>query len=217
MEKTFIPQHSGAVPALDEAITLTIEHSLKGKARHAEGNPRNATISSHGVAGTGEKGYSILQQMRAPNQSGDVTFSASDYQEVVFTFSEPLVDLQFDISDIDELWYGYKTSMGLEVNMFDYVDSVVLESGSDFTASPLYADKVKGSGTDSDPWTTLGPKDSSGAVPNNSDLGNVRVTFTEPVTSFTIRYRNRGDRAANTTTNQAIYVTKFEARRIDVC
>lgn len=155
------------------------------------------------MGGIGEIGYYLGQLVGETN--GLARPTANDFQLITFTFSEPLTDLSFSITDIDKVWSSAR---------YDFIDGVTLTSDSAFISSAPSGSFVTGSGTAGSPWQN--PQ--NGSFPEDGPGGQIDITFTEPVTSFTIRYENLGRGNDPTVNNdQAVFVTRFSAKRPLAC
>lgn len=198
---TFDPtSSSGAFPELESPFSATIRHTYFGNAR---GTASNGTITSFTVGGIGQVGYDIRQQIGA---TGSTTPTTSDYQTIVFTFSEPVSNLRFSITDIDRTWTS---------TVHDFIDGVSLTSPTAFTYSVPSGSTVAGAGTVSSPWQNSVEGNKSEDGPG----GQIDITFTAPVQTFTIRYDNLGRQSITRGYNndQAIFVTGFRTNRHTQC
>lgn len=187
-------------PSLNTPMTATILHTYYGRAR---GSTPNGTISTFNVGGIGQVGYYLRQQIGA---NGNTTPATTDYQTIRFTFSEPIRNLRFSITDIDRAWTTTNR---------DFIDGVSLTSSAAFTSSVPSGSQVTGAGTASSPWqnSTEGNKSEDGPG------GQIDITFTGTVQSFTIRYDNLGRQAITSGVNndQAVFVTGFRTNRHTQC
>lgn len=89
-------------------------------------------------------------------------------QVVTITFGRQVSDLSFTITDVDSQERGW-------------CDQVSLSGRRDATR----AAGLRGAGTDSNPWRQ---REEDSAVPATNGAGNVRVTYTEPVTSIVLKF-----------------------------
>lgn len=122
-----------------------------------------------------EDEYIVAQRVYGPlNSNGPGT-----YQDVKFTFSEPLYNLRFSIWEITREWGNSSRS---------YVDNVVLTSPTAYSESKPTGSFVVGDGSSASPWKR--PID--GPLPWNLVDGQVDIVFSGAVQTFTIRYRNSG-------------------------
>lgn len=108
--------------------------------------------------------------MNDAKKSSSLTDTANQ-SVTTFTFSEPVSDLRFTITDIDGA-------------LNDFLDTVSLTSSSRY--SRVISASLMGTGTIADPWrpriTTPVNNDTAGA--------EASITFPEPVTSFALIYGN---------------------------
>lgn len=122
----------------------------------------------------------------------------SVYQDVTFTFSRPVTDLRFTITDID-------TSGGWFLgNYRDFYDAVAVQSvaGTATFTSTLGAD-LQGSGTTTNPWRQDG---FTNAAAGSTDAAHrVVVSFAGALTSLTLRYWSIDGRSTYTGA-QAVWV-----------
>lgn len=204
----FDPQVQGQVfPGLDSPLTATVRHTWSGSAQRPSSNDLNGRISSFNVGGIGQVGYGLYQQT-GPNGRNQPT--NNDYQTIQFTFSEALTNLRFSITDIDRAW-----GEGIFATR-DFIDGVSLTSPSAFTALAPVGSSVIGSGTVSSPWQNSQNQNHSEDGPG----GQIDIVFTEPVTTFTLRYSNLGRgtiRPGGVNNDQAIFVTGFTTNRPQAC
>lgn len=198
---TFNPSPpNGTYPSLNSPLQATIVHTYFGQAR---GSTPNGTISTFNVGGIGQVGYYVRQQIGA---TGSATPSANDYQTIRFTFSESVSNLRFSITDIDRVW---------TTTTRDFIDGVSLTSSSRFTATVPSGSTVTGAGTAASPWRNSTEGNKSEDAPG----GQIDITFTGPVQTFTIRYDNLGREAITSGVNndQAVFVTGFRTNRPTQC
>lgn len=197
---TFSPTTTGnEFPPLTSPLTAIISHSWNGAQL---GTSNNGRISTFNVGGIGQVGYGLYQQVGANARD---TPTAADYQTIQFTFSEPLSDLSFSITDIDRTWAESRTR--------DFIDGVSLNSSSAFTSSSPSGSFVIGDGSSTSPWQNQ----NNGNYSENGPGGQIDINFTQPVTTFTITYSNLGRTAPNTNNDQAVFVTGFRTSRPTVC
>lgn len=208
---SFTPQPAGTKPGT--TITFTALHEWAGNMRGDNDTFQgNAAVTTFNVGGIGEVGYGLLQRV---GQNGKTVPTAADYQTVTFTFPEPLHGLSFSITDIDRTW-----STGQRETR-DFFDAVALTSPTPYTAVAPSGSKVIGSGTTADPWRNQ----QDGNVSEDGPGGQIDITFTAPVTTFTIRYWNYAyslygsgvAEAPNTDSNQAVFLTRFQFAREIPC
>lgn len=106
----------------------------------------------------------------------------SQYQEVTFTFSQPVYNLSFTVFDID----------GTQVpQMGGYLDQVSVTKVNGGTASGFTSVKgsnVTGSGTAASPWTAVNK--TTPTDPGKTTVSDVNVSFAPStgISSFTLRY-----------------------------
>lgn len=200
---TFTPT-GGATPAQNAPLTATIQHSWHGQMRGATAFGQTGTVSSQNVGGIGQKGYVLDQQVGV---TGQTVPTANDYQLITFTFSEPLTNLRFSVTDIDRIWATSGTR--------DFIDGVSLTSPSPFTFSAPAGSSVTGSGTAGSPWQNQNNVN----YPEDGPGGQIDIVFPGPVTTFTLRYENLGRNASiNAASNdQVVFITGMRTNRPSAC
>ncbi|MBV7433267.1 hypothetical protein KRX53_08050 [Dermabacteraceae bacterium TAE3-ERU5] len=116
-----------------------------------------------------EKGSVVIEQEAAQNE----------YQEIRFTFSRPVYNLEFVISDIDNNWQ----------NNGGYTDAIAI-SGN-VTATPVKPGYLRVSGNRVSAPLASHDWDTRGVYPNDP-AGQVRISSTsgQPVREFSLRYQN---------------------------
>lgn len=210
---SFTPQPAGTKPGT--TITFTALHEWAGNMRGDNGNKEgNAAVTSYNVGGIGQVGYGLMQRV---GQDGLTAPTAADYQTVTLTLPEPLHDLSFSITDIDRTW---STGTGQRETR-DFFDAVALTSPTPYTAVAPSGSNVIGSGTTADPWRSSLDQNFDADKPG----GQIDITFTAPVTTFTIRYWNYAyslygsniAKAPTTDNNQAVFLTRFQFAREIPC
>lgn len=153
-----------------EDVRVTLVSAFEGSMRALSGTSgTNMTVSKDRVGGLGAPGLMLYQEnssSRARTRAGDRHLDAQVLQVV---FDRQVSNLSFTVTDID-------STAG------QFADRVSITGGT-FAATP--ARGVSGSGTAAAPW--VGP---SGNVEPGQGQGNVKVTFTQPVSAFTLRFWN---------------------------
>jgi hypothetical protein len=112
-----------------------------------------------------------------------VTSGRDNRQTVTFTFSRPVSGLAFKITDIDSQSRGWYDQVALSGSRSFQVN----ERTANWWGFPIkLGDHVLGTGTLDNPWHYY---DSNTVVGNAGDSrGDVRVTYTEPVTTIALDY-----------------------------
>ncbi len=160
-------------------VSITTAYVGATDKRHPTNN-MNAT----GFAG----GLGIFQYLgtRASNTA------TSNYQDITFTFSQPVSLLSFVIGDID-------TSVDGVTNPFRDRIAVV---ASDATFTSSNGSSVQGAGTQANPWMLSGSGWSNGAETDAAYA--TTVNFTGPVTTFTLRFWEL--ESSSTTAMHAVFI-----------
>lgn len=132
-----------------------------------------------GTAGLQMKNQTALKFSMAVNGNAGSNYSKPVGQTITVTFSQPVRNLSFVITDID----GNGTNQWDRVFLTE-IDGETLTGQPPFTVA--YGGNVSGAGTTSDPWQSA----YSASVGDENANGNVRVTVNRELTSFTFRFRN---------------------------
>ncbi|NYE35772.1 hypothetical protein F4692_000876 [Nocardioides cavernae] len=182
------PDGNGPVPVL--TLTTTAVYSGNMKSGTEFGNAVNDSLllqSNVGNLGAG------LVMYQSTTSTGAGTFN--DRGTYTFQFSRPVKNLTFTVTDIDS-------------NGSQYYDAVSLTPG--FTQQ-FRATALTGAGTDTDPYRA-----SSATAPVDdftSQSGNVRVSYANEISSFSITYWNRSANLGNTSgalnNQQAIFLSNL--------
>lgn len=185
---TAVVDPDGAGPVAP--VTLSISSTLTGAM--STGNEsgtqnQNLRVSPTTVGGTSSRGLQLEQTVTGSRSSAP---GRSARQTVTFTFSEPIRDLRFTMTDID-------------ATQGDFIDMVELSPG--FTSA--YDDRyLRGNGTQASPLRPV----YWGDRPTSSNLGNATITYAGPLTSFTIVYWNAESQFSNADRNQIVTFTNFD-------
>lgn len=121
------------------------------------------------------------------------------YQDVTFTFNQPVQDLSFVIADLDKIY---------DWNPDGYDDRVAITqvNGQAPTSGQVSGSRgslVAGTGTLTDPWRNTMYRTSESGLPSTDTRAYVTVTVRGETTSFTLRYWSTAASSYNT---QAIWV-----------
>lgn len=192
-----IPDPDGTGPK--QGLTLTVAQTYKGSNMQTGSQgvgaakvDYNLTVPSYNIGGTGQQGLCIHQ---SPIDNTKKSATRNDANKTIhtFTFSRPVTNLSFQITDVDSAAY-------------DFIDAVGIESPSSFTASAAYPGFVAGSGTNANPFY---PLNSDLREPNDQGGANVRVSFPS-VTTFSVSYWNQiGTSRRDVDGDQGIFFTDF--------
>jgi hypothetical protein len=184
---TYDPDGNGTVPS----ITLTTEASYAGNMKSGPefGNIVNdSLLLQNNVGGLNQAGLVMYQ---STTSTGVGTFN--DRGVYTFTFTRPVTNLTFTVTDVD--------SGGNQ-----YWDRLMLTPG--FTQQ-FRAAALTGAGTQADPYRAT----NANAPVNDftSSNGNVRVTYPGAISSFTITYWNEsanlGNQPGTLNNQQAIFLS----------
>lgn len=204
-------------PGRGEALTLTITQSFGSNTRPGSqvyNGMNKGTITNYNfnllpsttnggaaatVGGTGLRGLTIhkspIRDDRRSNEPKDVNRAIT-----TFTFSHPVTSLSFTITDVDSD-DAFRDAVAL-TSPTPY--TAQLPPGGRFTPGPL-----TGSGTLTNPWTTRG--ENMGDVDNWTGTdGNITITFTQPVTTFSIHYWDLRTGTQSIDQHQRIYLAGFQ-------
>ncbi|WP_180536909.1 hypothetical protein [Micrococcus luteus] len=169
------PDPDGTGPL--QGMRLTVSTSLGSNTR--TGNQAatvNDNLRALGGATIGGAA-SPLKLHQAPISNSNKTNTLSDANKSVttFTFSRQVTSLSFTITDIDSA-------------SNDFWDAVAVTSPTAYTSAKTSSTQVTGAGTVTNPWQAA---NSNTPIPDSSTAGNVKVTFSAPLTTFAIHYWNR--------------------------
>ena len=189
------PDPDGTGPL--QGMTLTVSTSLGSNTR--TGNQR-ATVNDNlrARAGTtigGATSPLALHQSPIDNSKKTDTLTDANKSVTTFTFTRQVTSLSFTITDIDSA-------------SNDFWDAVAVVSPTAYTATKTLPTQVTGAGTVTNPWQAA---NANLPVPNTSDAGNVRVTFSAPLTTFAIHYWNRTALfSSNIDGDQGIFISNLQ-------
>lgn len=173
------PVHIGTAvitgPAGSSPITVTFTNSVVGADRR---HPTNLTVENTfdiGDLGATEKGLLLWNTNILAGRD-------ASRQVVTVTFSRPVTDLQFTITDIDSNDQNGSNS--------DYRDEIELSGTRTAVATSRGGGNfyVVGSGTSADPWHMY--NDDTAASDSGDNRGNLQVAYTGSVSTFEMNYWN---------------------------
>lgn len=150
-------------------ITVTLSISALAGTTLA---PLNGTIRAAPNGGINQKGLYLGMDSSGPGVGEDVTF----------TFSVPVSNISFTLTDLDNLIGGANTGWADRVQVLTpgYTSSIPVT----FTpAAP--AGNVIGAGTGANPFRN---SNTNFNYPNTSNRGNVTINYAGPISSFSYRY-----------------------------
>ncbi|KQV77769.1 hypothetical protein ASC64_02790 [Nocardioides sp. Root122] len=179
----------GAVGTIPE-LTLTTSVLYSGQMGSGSefGGQTNDTLQvQNNVGGLSQAGLVMYQSTKATGAG-----QYADRGAYTFTFSRPVSNLEFTVTDIDS-------------NGNQYRDALELTSGFSVVSKPA---TLTGAGTSSDPFRPV-----NDAAPTNDftgSAGNLRVKYAGPISSFTITYWNQsanlGKKASTFDNQQAVFL-----------
>lgn len=168
---------AGAGTLGSEPLIMTVRSKFLGQMQAGStGNYSNLALSPGNVGGTGKRGLTIMQRATVGEFS---TPRSANCQEITLSFTRPVKNLQFKLSDIDAkeeesrweyYWEGWQRKRR-EIKRGQYQDRVWL-SGNPAGAK---ASMVAGSGTSVDPWRSTSTDVEHDPVSGGN--GNVTVSY----------------------------------------
>jgi hypothetical protein len=170
---------SGAVGNAPLTLTITTKFVGAMAAGSANDGVSNLAASPWNVAGVGAPGLAIMQQVTTRYYWWSATRYPlptprdGNYQQVTLTFSRPVWDLKFTITDIDS-------------NSGQYQDRIVVSGSPSFTLNS----GVSGGGSDGSPWQPV--NNNQNWNPQTQTQGNVQVDYSglPAANVYTITYWN---------------------------
>lgn len=174
--RTAVARSSAPVPAGTSVteVAVTLKSTFVGNMSGLNNrNGKNMTVTGHEVGNLGTVGLELYQGISTSRARAEATDRHLDAQVLEVVFDRPVSGLSFTITDID--------------GAVDQFADRVSVSGATYTET--HARTVSGSGSTDDPWT--GP--ASNVSHQTSAEGNVKVTFTQTVTAFSLRFWNAED------------------------
>ena len=163
------------VTGTSETITLTSSASYTSG---ISGDSRSYTTFAN-AGGLGGRGLWLAQ-----TRSGRVSTDAQAYARrgtYTFTFSKPVTNLRFTLTDIDNNPGDYRDRVALSPGF-------VVEAKGSSVANSVTSTPSVPHGAAANPFRPVGDTASLG---DTSSAGNVRVLYAGPVTTFSIEYWNR--------------------------
>lgn len=179
----------GNGPLLPNVMTVKATYdngmAVRNDAGTAAGGANDNFTVQNPVGGLGT--YGLVMGQRATGRTG----APGAFGHYDFTFTRPVSNLSFTLTDID-------STSG------DFWDSVWLTPG--FTLSDKAAG-LQGSGTQGDP---LKQKTGNSAVDNASGgAGNVTVTYAGPISGFQVNYSNAQTGSYTADPDQVVTIANF--------
>jgi hypothetical protein len=198
---------SGAVGSAP--LTMVVSSQFFGSmVAGSTGGYSNLALSPGNVGGTGRKGLTLMQRATV----GEFSTPRSNHrQEITLTFSRPVRNLSFKLSDIDakteeSRWERYRVGREWrwrEIKRGQYQDRVWL-SGNPAGAKP---GTVTGAGTSTDPWRSTSTNVELDPVSGTN--GNVTVSYAgrPAAQSYKLTYWNDQEGELTAQALQGIFLT----------
>lgn len=168
--------NTGALPPgqVVDPLTLTVSNAFAGRMTGTEAGDgaRNMRLSPFNVGALGHPGLTLLQRVNNNNSLGNSSAARRQHhQTMTFTFSRPVSNLSFTVTDIDQ-------SNG------QYHDRVEVAPAPAQTSQPS---TVLGQGTTANPWraSANGNHDASTSPAGNAQV--VRLS-NAALSTFTITF-----------------------------
>lgn len=187
------PDGAGSAPTL----TLDVAASYTGNMQPGSenGDTSQTMTIAPAVGGLGVSGLSLMQSTTSasPNNTNKQAVGYGDRGSYTFTFSRPVSNLDFTITDIDSTTADFRDAMVLSAGY-----SVVSQAGGIALTTSRDA-----------PLEWFQAASDNVAVDNTSgSAGNLRVRFAGPISTFTITYWNiQANYDPNIDTDQRVYVS----------
>ncbi|MGW9738841.1 hypothetical protein ACUXPL_001872 [Micrococcus sp. 140720015-1] len=198
------PDPDGTGPL--QGMTLTVSTSLGSNTRTGNQGPNvinnptptvNDNLRALGGAtiGGATSPLALHQSPIFNSRKTDNTLTDANKSVTTFTFTRQVTSLSFTITDIDSA-------------SNDFWDAVAVVSPTAYTATKTSPTQVTGAGTVTNPWQAA---NNNLPVPDTSTAGNVRVTFSAPLTTFAIHYWNRTNLSSSTIDgDQRIFISDLQ-------
>jgi hypothetical protein len=189
----FDPDRTGPVPALTLDVTTKYEGNMVAGSEN--GDTSMAMARAAAVGGLGVSGLGLTQATTSvePNTPSRAARGYGDRGAYTFTFSRPVSNLVFTITDIDS-------------QSGDFRDALVISPGYTVESQAAGIELVSSNSTPNR-WFQ-GADNNAPQDDATGGGGNLRVRFAGPLATFTITYWNRQssyDSAIDT--NQRIFVS----------
>lgn len=175
-------------------LTITVQTVSVGSNTQTGNQNRDVLenlVAMPGIIGGQPRPLSIHQSPKDDTYKTD-TLSSANLTVTRISFSRPVQELGFTISDIDS-------------HEYDFWDAVAIKSDSIYSHTINDRTMVTGTGSVNNPWTATSNHTS---IPDASTKGNVTVRFGS-VTSFDIYYWNRTADYADIDGDQRIFISNL--------
>lgn len=208
------PDPDGAGPASGVRIDIRASYGSNLKAGEAVGRGNwNLQASTNGTQGGSYTQYLAFHQApRVSENSADGLYDDDGWDfttasmgtatqqantaAYTFTFDRPVDNLSFTILDIDSTNNSTRLSPNQDFWDIVWLSAVNVSSPVSYSQTKANSTHLLGDGSFSNPWRAL---NSNSPVDPSSAVGNVTVSFGEPLTQFTVYYghglRKRGGSA----------------------
>ncbi|MCY4726643.1 hypothetical protein NYO98_10170 [Nocardioides sp. STR2] len=200
---------AGAGTVGREPLTMVVSSQFFGSTvAGSTGGYSNLALSPGNVGGTGRKGLTIMQRATVDEFAAP---RSNHRQEITLTFSRPVRNLAFKLSDIDanaepSRWEWYRDGKQWkqrEIKRGQYQDRVWLSGNP----SGARASVVAGSGTSADPWRSTSTDVDQDPVSGTN--GNVTVSYAGKPASpvYKLTYWNDQEGELTAQALQGIFLT----------
>lgn len=193
------------------STTSTIQLSATSSYTNSMARAADQGIYAHfgttnNAGNTGTPGLQMFQE----RGTASVATPSAHAGTYTFTFSRPVTNLTFTLSDIDYYAYSEQTWWGGTNNFYQYDDRVAVSSSeSTFTVQSRGGNIVSSSiGSNDNPFRTNAAGQSAGNIDLDQGAGNVVLRAAGPLTTFSVTYWNG---FTNANTQSRIQVTLLSA------
>lgn len=197
------PDPDGAGPASGVRIDISASYGSNLKAGKAVGSDNwNLQASTNGTQGGFYTEYLAFHQAPRVSQNSagglyddggwDFTTASmgtatqrANTAAYTFTFDRPVDNLSFTILDIDSNDNSTRLSNNQDFWDIVWLSAVNVSSPVSYSQTKANSTHLLGDGSFSNPWRA---RNSNSPVDPSSAVGNVTVSFAEPLTQFTVYY-----------------------------
>ncbi|GAA1917055.1 hypothetical protein GCM10009797_08450 [Nocardioides hwasunensis] len=171
-----------------DPVTMTIKAAYTGRmAPGSESQGVDLYTTFNPVGGLRTRGLGLVQTVTgsyaAPGRSARGVYT--------FSFTKPVTNLRFTLTDIDVL-------------DGDYDDRIEISNSGWTEVRASRGAGVSGTGVQGDPWRGAGTYND-----NTSSAGNVTIAFAGPVSTFDLTYWNAMTSFSGVDRNQGVFLTNI--------